>query len=269
MNDLCEDLLLHIFSFIDDKDKFVLPRVCRKWRQICTTMTIDHIKWADYKFSIDVFISMLQRFKSVKSLVLDPDGYLPTHMVTGNAEDEHLIRICNLFPNLISINLKFTDITYEGIKIMMLKCKKLKHIYMDNSMSGGLCGPQLNNLIETYPNLKSLSLVNVGEIYQCELPALSNCLELEYLNLQKFELTDQGILEILDKCKCLKTLDISNSNILWCLDSPKHAFMLKKFKEYDVEIYIKIDIIDSINLSRITIDNGSIFIDDELIWSSS
>ena len=261
MLDLCVELWLHIFLFIDDKDKIVLPSVCRGWREICTMMTIDHINWADYKFSIDAFILKLGRFQSVKSLILNP-ACLPEYYINGNAEDKHLMKICDMFPNLISISLKCTDITSDGIKIMISKCKNLKHIFLDNAIYGWIYGWEINKLIVTYPNLKSLSLVNVGRIYQSEIPALSNCLKLEYLHLENFVLTFKGTLEILDKCKCLKTLDISNSDLYW---SVHHLFMFKKFKEYDVEIIMKIhDDIDSLNLSRITIDDHNIFIDDEL-----
>ena len=38
------EILLKIFELLEGKDKFVLPRVCNNWREICEkSLTIDHI----------------------------------------------------------------------------------------------------------------------------------------------------------------------------------------------------------------------------------
>ena len=71
---LCElpsEILLKIFSFVEGKNVFVLPRICRRWRVICSTLTVQEIKWKHYPMKIEEFLVMLSKFRGFGSLDFD------------------------------------------------------------------------------------------------------------------------------------------------------------------------------------------------------
>ena len=71
---LCElpsEIILKIFSFVEGKSVFVLPRVCRRWRVICSTLTVQEIKWKHHPMKIEKFVVMLSKFGRIESLNFD------------------------------------------------------------------------------------------------------------------------------------------------------------------------------------------------------
>ena len=68
---LCElpsEILLKIFSYVEGESVFVLPRVCRRWRVICSTLAVQEIKWKHYPMKIEEFVVMLSKFGRIESL---------------------------------------------------------------------------------------------------------------------------------------------------------------------------------------------------------
>ena len=71
---LCElpsEILLKIFSFVEGESVFVLPRICRRWRVICSTLSVQDIKWKHYPMKIEAFVIMLSKFGRIQSLNFD------------------------------------------------------------------------------------------------------------------------------------------------------------------------------------------------------
>ena len=71
---LCElpsEILLKIFSFVEGERVFVLPRICRRWRVICSTLSVQEIKWKHYPMKIEEFVVMLSKFGRIESLNFD------------------------------------------------------------------------------------------------------------------------------------------------------------------------------------------------------
>jgi len=214
-NKLPNEVVFKIFSYVqgDTKNVFVLPRVCRRWRTVCKMITIECLYWNNIPYYIDDLIVGLERFKGVKNLTLNfhREFFKGDEM---HPEDCAMIKICDMLPNLLSIEVSATGITDKSIEHMMLKCKLLRHISIDFVEYGCLSGTQINNLIKNYPNLKSLSLMNVGKMHQKDIQAISECQKLEKLELGGFELTGNEISPILYKCTQLKTLALVNVGIL-------------------------------------------------------
>ena len=71
---LCElpsEILLKIFSFVGEESVFVLPQICRRWRVICSTLTVQEIKWKHHPMKIEAFVVMLSKFGRIESLDFD------------------------------------------------------------------------------------------------------------------------------------------------------------------------------------------------------
>ena len=92
---LCElpsEILIMIFSFVEGESVFVLPRVCRRWRVICSTLAVQEIKWKHYPTKIEGFfvnLMTLDEFKAEvinkykKMTILDPHQRtrIPPHLL--------------------------------------------------------------------------------------------------------------------------------------------------------------------------------------------
>ena len=224
--DVCTEVWTYIFSLLDGEDMFVLPRVCTNWRQICQNdLTIDHITWSNDRLSIDNFISMLQRFHAVKSLVFAPCNKKHTFC------DLDLAKIGDLFSNLTSINLTSTNMNSYGFEEAMLKFPSLKHI--------------------------TLKKAGMFTLFQRHLTFISKCSELETLRLDGCELTEKGILDILEKCKRLKFFDMCSCDIAI---KPPLRNLFSKLKNYNIEILSKcLNLNNEFKLSDIEIINGTIY----------
>ena len=71
---LCElpsEIILKIFSFVEGESMFVLPRICRRWRVICSTLAVQEIKWKHHPMKIEKFVVMLSKFGRIESLDFD------------------------------------------------------------------------------------------------------------------------------------------------------------------------------------------------------
>ena len=111
---LCElpsEILFKIFSFVQGKSVFVLPLVCRRWREICRTLTVQEIKWKHYPMKIEDFLVMLSKFRGCKSLDFDLGNDKKNSDEVGNLI---VMKITETYSGLKSLNLswcsKVTDV---------------------------------------------------------------------------------------------------------------------------------------------------------------
>ena len=100
---LCElpsEIILKIFSFVQAESVFVLPRVCRRWRVICSTLSVQDIKWKHYPMKIEEFVVMLSKFGRIESLDFDLGG-----KNSDQVDDSIVTKITEMYSGLKSLDL--------------------------------------------------------------------------------------------------------------------------------------------------------------------
>ena len=133
---LCElpsEMLLKIFSFVEAESVFVLPRVCRRWREICSTLAVQEIKWKQYPMKIEVFLVMLSKFRRIESLDFDLDDDKNSDQV----DDLIIMGLAKKYPGLKSLDLSGSSdfpmkITDVGISKIGEGCPQLQKLYLDS-----------------------------------------------------------------------------------------------------------------------------------------
>ena len=97
-------------SNVDRESVFVLPRVCRQWRSICSTFTVvQEIKWR-HPLKSEAFFTMLSRFGRFKSL--DMSYEIKSQ---NRADDFVLKKVVEMHFELKSLCLKNMRVTDVGI----------------------------------------------------------------------------------------------------------------------------------------------------------
>ena len=80
------EIIYLIFSNVDGESVFVLPRVCRRWRTICSTFTVvQEIKWKN-SLKSEAFFTMLSRFGRIESLDISNE------IESKNAADDFVLK---------------------------------------------------------------------------------------------------------------------------------------------------------------------------------
>ena len=80
------EIICLIFSNVDRESVFVLPRVCRRWRSICSTFTVvQEIKWK-HPLKSEAFFTMLSRFGRFESLDISNE------IESKNAADDYILK---------------------------------------------------------------------------------------------------------------------------------------------------------------------------------
>ena len=107
------EIICLIFSNVDRESVFVLPRVCRRWRSICSTFTVvQEIKWK-HPLKSEAFFAMLSRFGRFESLDISNE------IGSENCADDYILKeVVGMHFELKSLCLKRTKITDVGISMM-------------------------------------------------------------------------------------------------------------------------------------------------------
>ena len=178
---LCElpsEILRKIFSFVEGESVFVLPRICRRWRVICSTLTVQDIKWKHYPMKIEAFVVMLSKFGRIESLDFDLYG----NKYNGD---------------------KYNDQLYDLILIKLAgKHSKLKSLNLSGSYSfrRKITDSGISKIGEGCPQLQSLNLNFCSQVTDVGITKIvEGCPQLQSLNLCKcFYVTDVGITKIVE-----------------------------------------------------------------------
>ena len=117
------EIICLIFSNVDRESVFVLPRVCRRWRSICSTFTVvQEIKWK-HPLKSEAFFTMLSRFGRFESLDISNE------IESKNAADDFILKkIVRMHFELKSLCLKRTKMTDVGILKIGEGCPQLQSL---------------------------------------------------------------------------------------------------------------------------------------------
>ena len=173
------EIICLIFSNVDRESVFVLPRVCRRWRSICSTFTVvQEIKWK-HPLKSEAFFTMLSRFGRFESFDISNE------IESKNAADDFVLKkIVRMHFELKSLCLMNTRMTDSGI----------------------------SKIGEGCPNLQSLDLSSCSQVTDVGILKIGEgCPQLQSLNLKECEnVTDIGITKIGEGCPQLQSLNLYN-----------------------------------------------------------
>ena len=202
---LCElpsEILLEIFSFVEEKSVFVLPRVCRRWRVICSTLTVQEIKWEHHPMKIEKFVVMLSKFGRIESLDFDLDD----KKYNDQLDDLILIKFARKHSKLKSLNLSGSylfrrKITDSGIMKIGEGCPQLQSLNLDYCSEVTDVG--ITKIGEGCPQLKSLDLQRCTKVTDSGITKIGEgCPQLQELFLwNNSKVTDSGMSNITNSCK--------------------------------------------------------------------
>ena len=174
--------MLKIFSFVEGESVFVLPRVCRRWRVICSTLSFQDIKWKQYPMEVEAFVIMLSKFGRIESLNFD----------LGEKNSDPVDDL---------IVTKLTEM-YSGLKSLDFRGS------YDFEMK--ITNVGITKIGEGCPQLQSLNLAYCVEVTDVGITKIGGgCSQLQSLNLQFCkEVTDVGITKIGGGCPQLQELNL-------------------------------------------------------------
>ena len=120
------EIICLIFSNVDRESVFVLPRVCRRWRSICSTFTVvQEIKWK-HPLKSEAFFTMLSRFGRFESLDISYE------IGRQNGADDFILKkVVGMHFELKSLCLKNTQVTDSGISKIGEGCLQLQSLYLE------------------------------------------------------------------------------------------------------------------------------------------
>ena len=159
---LCEmpsEVLLKIFSFLEVESLFALPRVCRLWREVCSRLDIEEIKWKNHPMEIEAFVVMLSKFGRIKSL----DFGLGEERWNVDVNDLIVMELEKKYSGLKSLNLHFCGkVTDAGISKIGEGCPELRSL--DLLGCHKVTGDGISKIGEGCPQLRSLNLYNCHRV---------------------------------------------------------------------------------------------------------
>ena len=151
---LPSEILLKIFSFVEEESVFVLPRICRRWREICSTLTVQEIKWKHHPMKIEAFLVLLSKFRGFKLLDFDL-GYKKNN--SDQVGSLIVMKITETYSGLKSLNLSWcSKITDVGILKIAEGCPQLQSLNL--SYCSGLTDVGISKMAKGCPQLQSLDL---------------------------------------------------------------------------------------------------------------
>ena len=211
---LCElpsEIILKIFSFVQAESVFVLPRVCRRWRVICSTLAVQEIKWKHYPMKIEEFVVMLSKFGRIESLNFD----LGDEKNSDQVDDLIVIELAKKYSGLKSLDLSGSydfpmKITDSGISKIGEGCPQLKSL--DLSFCRKVTDIGITKIAEGCPQLQELDLISCTEVTDDGITKIGEgCPQLQKLKLSHCtEVTDVGITKIGEGCLQLQQLNLDS-----------------------------------------------------------
>lgn len=220
LNDLPEDILIFILSYLSTKDLCMASGVCQKWQTLCW----DPVLWSNIQISNyqDSDINKVLRNLLAK-LAMDTQGYCITiHSIKLNGcellSDKGLGFIARFCIDLEELDVSgCCCITSKGLHDILLNCHTLTHL----NTSGCTC---VNSI--SAPVANGFGLGHHGSFLQLRHLDLSDCVAFDDLGLRVVGLSC-GLLENLYLRRCNRVTDIGVKHIA------QHCIHLKELSVSD------------------------------------
>ena len=220
LNDLPEDILIYILSYLSTKDLCKASGVCQKWQTLCWDPVLwSNINIANYQ---DSDISKVLRNLLAK-LAMDTQGYCITvHSIKLSGcellSDKGLGFIARFCVDLEDLDVSgCCCITSKGLHDILLNCHTLTHL----DTSGCTC---VNSI--SAPVANGFGLGHHGSFLQLRHLDLSDCVAFDDLGLRVVGLSC-GLLESLYLRRCNRITDVSIKHIA------QHCVHLKELSVSD------------------------------------
>ena len=207
------EILLIIFSYVDNKDVFTLLWVCSRWRKICAKLTVQNIEWKlNGNINLENFCVMLNKFMDIKSITLRHNTFfkkIPKWYVT----DLYVIRL----------------ISVRRISLTLWNCEQVTDV-------------GITKIGEGCPNLQSLTLYNCEQVTDVGITKIAEgCPKIQKLNLYLCDrVTDVGIAKIVEGCPNLLELYLDYCDRVTDVGITKIAEGCSKLHSLDLEFCSKV-----------------------------
>ncbi|XP_067649711.1 putative RNA-binding protein EEED8.10 [Haliotis asinina] len=208
INDLCDELLLYIMSFLSIKGRLTLERVCHRWRHLSlqTWLTVKSLHFKDMfeRFggvTDKMLQSLLQRCGS-KLVSLDLSA--SPRLLTDFAPDI----IGHLCPNLTYLDLSGVAATNRSLKNLTTECRKLKVMKLQRCSHVGEKG-----LWWVLHHCKELELIDM----ESNSMITGKCFHMAGPKLKTLHLTgcsflsDTAIFKLAELCPLIEELHLQSS----------------------------------------------------------
>lgn len=220
LNDLPEDILILIFSYLSTKDLCKASGVCQKWQMLCW----DPVLWSSIQISNyqDSVINKVLR-NILAKLAMDTQGYCITvHSVKLNGcellSDKGLGFVARFCIDLEELDVSgCCCITSKGLHDILLNCHTLTHL----DTSGCTC---VNSI--SAPVANGFGLGHHGSFLQLRYLDLSDCVAFDDLGMRVVGLSC-GLLENLYLRRCNRVTDVGIKHIA------QHCVHLKELSVSD------------------------------------
>ncbi|BFZ16337.1 hypothetical protein BsWGS_19376 [Bradybaena similaris] len=229
INELPENILLQIMSYLTMKDRCRLRRVCQKWNQIMNYDSLwRHVDLLEFPIGLKTLWRLVRTRFSPRMSVLKLRGYDPLdgdHKRKKSLSDAVLKKIAACCPNLQVLHLKncrtetikFESLPTSIVCLEIVDCylvpgwmadkqkhlPKLEHLNLDYSD----CFDDVDMCyICDWSNLKYLSMINDFVGNEGVITIANNLCELEYLNICWTDIDDDAVYHITQHLKKLRQL---------------------------------------------------------------
>lgn len=220
LNDLPEDILIHILSYLSTKDLCKASGVCQKWQALCW----DPVLWSTIQIANYEGSDINKVLRNILAkLAMDTQGYCITvHSVKLNGcellSDKGLGFVARFCIDLEELDVSgCCCITSKGLHDILLNCHTLSHL----DTSGCTC---VNSL--SAPVANGFGLGHHGTFLQLRHLDLSDCVAFDDLGMRVVGLSC-GLLENLYLRRCSRVTDVGVKHIA------QHCVYLKELSVSD------------------------------------
>ncbi|KAG8058813.1 hypothetical protein GUJ93_ZPchr0002g26647 [Zizania palustris] len=226
--DMPSDALSSLFAKLDVSDLLTgAGLVCRPWRQLAST---DHTLWRRVdmtyeRYAFSVF-KMYEAVAMARTAVDRAAGTMEAFWADFFVSDDLLLYVSLRASSLKSLHLHLCfNVTNEGIAEAMKGLPQLEELDITLFVLGGVC----QSIGKACPQLKYFRLnycfrLSYSSDHDVDTEALciaNNMPELRELKLIGNNITNDGLISILDHCLHLESLDIRHCHLIQIHDALK------------------------------------------------
>lgn len=229
LNDLPEDILIFILSYLSTKDLCMASGVCQKWQTLCW----DPLLWSNIQISNYQGSDINKVLRNLLArLAMDTQGYCMTvHSIKLNGcellSDKGLGFVARFCIDLEELDVSgCCCITSKGLHDILLNCQTLTHL----DTSGCTC---VNNV--SAPVANGFGVGHHGSFLQLRHLDLSDCVAFDDLGLRVVGLSC-GLLESLYLRRCNRVTDVGIKHIAQHCGNLKELSVSDCFKVRDFSL---------------------------------